>query len=293
MNTIPLSHFFPWGKISDDFIVNILCEFADNGAENIVLDTSWEKRLVREPGFYTTLLSWLRESGMKMFECHGLWGTAWDLNITDRPRRSAMIEDHKLCMAYAADFGCRSYVMHIGAYDCYYKNTTLGEMRALAVDSLEKLIPTAEKLGIVIALENSFEPFNTPDEVLYFLHYFNTPVLGCCFDAGHANVMAKKPGKDPAKYASYMNLCWKNGVVQEPDAFGKLAPHIVTCHLHDNNGYEDQHRLPGTGTVDWKSLIPALKQCPRILSMQNETNSASQHVSIAKLCRTFEELMKF
>lgn len=292
MKEIPLSHFFPWKKINDDFVTNILCEFADNGAESVVLTDEWGKRLVKEPGFYTTLLGWLRESGMKIFECHGLWSIAYDLNITDRPRRRAMIEEHKLCMEYAADLGCRTYVMHIGAFDCYYKDTSLEEMRRLAVESLEKLIPAAEKLGIIIAIENSFEPSNTPDEVLYFLNYFNTPVLGCCFDTGHANIMAKTSGKDPAKYASYMNVCWKNGVVEEADAFGKLAPHIVTCHLHDNDGYGDAHNLPGTGTIDWKMLIPALKNCPRIVSMQNETSAGAYHVSIAKLCRTFDELMK-
>lgn len=292
MKEIPLSHFFPWKKINDDFVTNILCEFADNGAESVVLTDEWGKRLVKEPGFYTTLLGWLRESGMKIFECHGLWSIAYDLNITDRPRRRAMIEEHKLCMEYAADLGCRTYVMHIGAFDCYYKDTTLEEMRRLAVESLEKLIPAAEKLGIIIAIENSFEPSNTPDEVLYFLNYFNTPVLGCCFDTGHANIMAKTPGKDPAKYTSYMNVCWKSGVVEEADAFGKLAPHIVTCHLHDNDGYGDAHNLPGTGTIDWKTLIPALKNCPRIVSMQNETSAGAYHVSIAKLCRTFDELMK-
>ena len=92
MKNIPLSHFFPWGKISDDFVVNTLCEFADNGAQSVVLTDTWGKRLVYEPGFYTTLLSWLRESSMKIFECHGLWSTAYDLNITDRPRRRAMID---------------------------------------------------------------------------------------------------------------------------------------------------------------------------------------------------------
>ena len=289
---IPLTHFFCWEKIKDEFVANLLCEFADNGAENIVLTDEWGTRLVREPGFYTQLLSWLRESSMKIFECHGLWSIAYDLNITDRPRRRAMIEDHKLCMEYAADLGCRTYVVHIGAYDCYYKDTTLEAMRLLAVDSLENLIPAAEKLGLVIAIENSFEPFNTPDEVLYLLRYFNTPVLGCCYDTGHANIMAKTPGKDPAKYLPYMNQCWKNGIVQEADAFGKLSPHSVTAHLHDNDGYGDSHCLPGTGTIDWKTLIPALKNCPRILSLQSETNVMAQHVSVAKLCRTFGELIR-
>ncbi len=54
MKEIPLSHFFPWKKINDDFVTNILCEFADNGAESVVLTDEWGKRLVKEPGFYTT-----------------------------------------------------------------------------------------------------------------------------------------------------------------------------------------------------------------------------------------------
>lgn len=292
MKKIPLSHLFAWNAVPDSLVVNILHEFADNGAESVALNQSWGIRLINEPGFYTTLFRWLRESNMKIFECHGLWGDGYDLNITDRPRRHSFIEEHKLFMEYAADFGCRTYVVHIGAIDCYCKDTTIEEMRRLAVDSLERLIPTAEKLGVIIAIENSFEPFNTPDEVLYLLNYFHSPVLGCCFDAGHANIMAPAPGKDPAKYASYMYECWRDGVVTEPNALGKLSPHIVTCHLHDNDGYGDYHQLPGTGSIDWRVLIPALKKCPRLISMQNETSAVGHHVSIARLCRTFDELMR-
>ena len=155
---------------------------------------------------------------------------------------------------------------------------------------LEKLIPAAEKLGIIIAIENSFEPSNTPDEVLYFLNYFNTPVLGCCFDTGHANIMAKTPGKDPAKYASYMNVCWKNGVVEEADAFGKLAPHIVTCHLHDNHGQYDDHDLPGNGNIDWQHVMPTLARAPKLQCIQNEVAPISNRIPIAALCRTFDRL---
>ena len=47
MKEIPLSHFFPWKKINDDFVTNILCEFADNGAESVVLTDEWAQQAVK------------------------------------------------------------------------------------------------------------------------------------------------------------------------------------------------------------------------------------------------------
>ena len=51
MTRVALSHFYSWEKIRDDFTVNLLQEFADNGAKHVVLSTGWSKRLVNEPGF--------------------------------------------------------------------------------------------------------------------------------------------------------------------------------------------------------------------------------------------------
>ena len=31
-------------------------------------------------------------------------------------------------------------------------------------------------------------------------------------------------------------------------------------HLHDNDGKEDQHKLPFTGTVDWEKRVTQLKK---------------------------------
>ena len=50
--------------------------------------------------------------------------------------------------------------------------------------------------------------------------------------------------------------------------------------------------LPGTGTVEWDKWIPALKQCPRLVSLQDETSAVGYQISIRKLCETFDGLMK-
>ena len=284
MNEIPLTHFYAWQSVPDALVPLVMREFADNGAQNIVLTETWSTRLIREPGFYSTLRKWQKISGMNIFECHAPWGTAYDLNITDKPRRRGIIEDHRLCMEYAAEFGCKTYTVHIGPY---YPG-----MQEPICQALEQLIPAAEKTGIVFAIENGFDPGNSPDALLYYLHSFNSPNFGCCLDTGHANVMDAQPGKKIELYAGYVKSAWNNDIRQEPNPIGKLSSFIVTTHLHDNDGYGDQHLLPGNGTISWESWIPKLRQCPRLCSFQNETSAIARCTSIKKLCQTGDSLMK-
>ena len=45
---------------------------------------------------------------------------------------------------------------------------------------------------------------------------------------------------------------------------------IVTCHIHDNNGYNDLHGMPFDGTIDWTTLMEKLRSCPRMIEFQTE-----------------------
>lgn len=284
MKDIRLSHFYTWKEIPDTLVPLVLREFADNGARNIVLAETWLERVIREPAFFSKVKNWTGRFGLNIFECHGVWGQGYDLNITCRSRRKGMIEDHKLCMEYAAEFGCKTYTVHIGPY---YPG-----MQEPIVEALEQLIPAAEKAGIILAIENGFDPGNAPDALLYYLTKFQSPNFGCCLDTGHANVMRPAPDKKMELYAGYVKNNWGGKVIQEPDPIGKLSPYLVTAHLHDNDGYADGHMLPGTGTVEWDKWIPALKKCPRLVSLQNETSAVIYQISIKKLCETFDGLMK-
>ena len=56
--------------------------------------------------------------------------------------------------------------------------------------------------------------------------------VGMIFDTGHANIN--------------QNLL---------EYFKKVAQHIIAYHVHDNDGYKDQHSIPGTGTINWQEII--------------------------------------
>lgn len=286
----PLAFYYSWQDVPDAMIPNIMAEFSWNGVENLVFSHSWITRILSEPQLSSILTRHARAQHVNLIEVHAPWGQAFDLCCPDRGRRATLIADHKRAMAYCADSGCKTYTVHIGAYESVFYHTPNAVLRPFAVDTLEQLLPTAEQLNLVIAVENSYERSNTPDEVLYYVNHFNSPWIQCCFDAGHAHLMAPAPGKERAKYFEEMDWAWGDKIEEYSDALEHLAPHIATCHLHDNDGYSDAHLLPGRGTIDWKSLIGKLKKCPRLLSMQTEVTT-SGGLSIGQLVRTFRELM--
>lgn len=288
LNKIPLAYYYSWSNANDTMIPNIMAEFKWHGINDLVLSNIFLQRALLEPAFFGALRYHASNQKVNLIEAHAPYGQHFDLSCPDKGRRKRMIEDHKCAMGYSADFGSKTYTIHVGAFESIFYHTPNEVIRTYAVDTLEKLLPEAEKLGIVIAVENSFERSNTPDEVLYYIEYFNSPWIKCCFDVGHANIMAPSPDKVQEKYGDSLKKAWDNNVIEYENALEKLAPHIVTCHIHDNNGYDDGHALPGTGTVDWKKTVEGLAKCPNLLSMQTEVVTNS--MAIGTLVDTFKNL---
>lgn len=263
------SHFFDWQAIPDALFRSCLNEIYEAGVRNLVFADSWIIRILHEPqdmGMFRHLL----QNKFITNDMHAPYGECYDLACADRGRREDMIRDHQRAMGYASDFGCRTYTLHIGAYDSVFFHKPNEEIRPLALDALEKLIPSAEKYGLVIAVENAFERSNTPEEVMYYVNAVDHPNVGCCFDSGHALVMDSYPGK--GEYGSYMrDQVWSGKVENFSGALEVMAPAVVTCHLHDNDGFSDQHMPPGIGIEKWDALAEKLlTQAPRLISLQSE-----------------------
>ena len=83
----------------------------------------------------------------------------------------------------------------------------------------------------------------------------------------------------------------REGFIPIREAIRQLAPHIVTCHVHDNNGLSDQHLCPGLGTCDFDAVFEELAKCPRLQSVQNETSFHAGGTTIGHACRVFDGLM--
>ena len=282
------SHYADWYSVPDSILRSVLAEAKELGVENLVFTDKWITRILRNPedmGFFRRVLK-----NFKFTDMHAPFGESYDLACADRGRRKDMIRDHERALGYAADFGCRTYTIHIGAYDSVFFHKPNSEIRSTALDALEKIIPFAEKYGVVIAVENAFERSNTPDEVMYYVDSVSHPNVGCCFDSGHALVMDSYPGK--GAYADYMtDTVWSGKVENYSKAFEKMAPEMVTCHLHDNDGFSDQHLPPENGIEKWDVLADKLLlYAPKLISIQSEATVFQNGFALADIVKRYRKI---
>lgn len=288
---LQFSYYFDWHHCPDQLLNSEFAQCRDLGIKKLVFVDKWIERLLQEPKFAAVLKLAAQSGNISFGDMHAPFGECFDLAAAGCERRNDMIKDHIRALGYASDFGCRTYTIHIGAFDSVFFATPNDDIRKLAVDSLEKLIPYAEKYDIAIAVENAFECSNTPHEVMYYVNYFNHRLVGCCFDNGHANIMAATPGKDRNLYSSYMrNTVWGGEVELCDNAFELMAPRIFTCHLHDNNGYSDQHSVPGNGNVNWEELAEKLlNHAPQLISLQTEAKVFAEGLSFSEIVKRYRK----
>lgn len=110
------------------------------------------------------------------------------------------------------------------------------------LESTRELLDLAGKYGLRIAIENVPEPFpfllkRIEDfERFYGALGAHGSRLGVAFDIGHAHINR-----------------------QMSDFIKRFGSKIVHVHAHDNNGDADTHLGIGFGSIDWASIIKAIK----------------------------------
>jgi sugar phosphate isomerase/epimerase len=253
MKKIPLVHFIQWEKVPDKQIDSVLTGLKDMGVDNIVLHPYWWMRDEKDGSFLKMIYKKMLSTGLDGTACHGLWGNEYDLNCPDETRWKQIVSTHRSFMAHVAGMGCLTYTVHLGErYPEYTKEFLYSRVRK----TLDTLLEAAEKSGIKIAMENMIA-YDTSDEIAELASEYNHAQLGLCLDTGHAHV--------------------REGI---ETAIKNMAPYLVTCHLHDNNGRNDQHLPPGCGSIDWDCLIPSLKACPKLMNAETEAGKCDNLSSL-------------
>ena len=192
----------------------------------------------------------------------------------------------KLALQIAAEMGVKTITVHVGN-EPRHPDHPVERQFDFIKRSLDELLPFAESLGIIICIENIWYQLSTPERLLAVKKEFPTDALGFCYDSGHANLMDKgrnNPDSNPFK-------AWGNVPPQFDDhILEKMMPHVVNCHLHDNNGIVDQHVNIGRGNIDWPHIVGLLKKAPRLQVIQSEVIPVRTHDSIHDICAKFKEL---
>lgn len=124
-------------------------------------------------------------------------------------------------------FNIPTVVMHLT------KGQNVSPYSDLGLNRMNKIIDTAEKCNVNLALEN----LRKVEYLDFVFNNIKSEKMGICFDSGHNN---------------YFTL--------ERDILSDYKDHLFALHLNDNMGDDDIHMLPFDGTVNWGRLAGTLKE---------------------------------
>ena len=103
--------------------------------------------------------------------------------------------------------------------------------------SLSELAEYCKEKGVRIAIENILHGSSARDILKLLDDRYDPDVVGLCLDLGHANISG-----DPA---ADLEEC---------------SERLFALHISDNNGREDLHSIPFTGTINWLEVAAVLKK---------------------------------
>ncbi len=177
---------------------------------------------------------WFREYGLKLLNLHASHGQEkyWCSHL--EYQRLAGVELAQNRVRMAAQMGARVVIIHVPAETTpELREQVLGQVRK----SMDAVLPFARSHNIQLAIENmesdNFEMLAT------LLNEYDAGVLGLCYDSGHGHIDGR-------------------GL----DNLEKVKDRLIALHLHDNDGKNDQHKIPFSGTLDWERLARIIATSP-------------------------------
>ncbi|HON05931.1 MAG TPA: sugar phosphate isomerase/epimerase family protein [Candidatus Ratteibacteria bacterium] len=219
-----------------------LCNYANIQA----LETNWRFTEGRCEKEIVKLGDKFRKAGIELYSFHLPFTQDDDIACFYETNRRESVRRLKLIMEQSALFGNRAVVLH--PTTSHYNASIEGFDRYLSQmgKSLSQMVPLAEKLNLIICLENMLpgaegERFGAKIEhFAVFKKEFACKNLGFCVDTGHAFISYGKKG--PVKF------------------FDLLKESISIFHIQDNPGDRDLHIPPGRGLINWADVFKKMAQ---------------------------------
>jgi sugar phosphate isomerase/epimerase len=218
---------------------------ADRGFDCVELFATRTHFDYRDEAAAARLGEWLRDTGLVLHSVHapitdslvkGVWGANFSNAAGDARKRALAVQEAEQAIRLARIVPYRYLVVHLGVPNDF---AVPGDNeRAAARQSIEALAMTAADHGVKLALEVIPNALSTAEGLVKLIDQdLELPDLGICMDVGHAHVMGD--------------------VV---DGIETVSGHLVTTHIHDNDGRKDSHLLPFEGTIDWPSTLIAFQK---------------------------------
>jgi sugar phosphate isomerase/epimerase len=254
---------------------------ADAGFDSVELFATRTHFDYHDAAAAARLGEWLAATGLTLHSVHapitdslvkGVWGTPYSNAAADAKKRAHAVQEAGLALDIARTVPYAYLVVHVGVPDDY---AAPGDnARESARRSIEEMAARAAERGVQLALEVIPNALSTPESLVHLIEEeLELPALGICMDVGHAHVM--------------------NG--EAADAIETVSGHLVTTHLHDNDGKRDLHLTPFAGSLDWPATLMGFQKVgyDGVLLMElANTDDPARVLDRARRARSrFEEIL--
>ena len=144
--------------------------------------------------------------------------------------------------------GARYMVMHPLTFGYRLNDEQLRMAKEKNTEYFGGLRPYLQKYDVQVAIENMFvydhngrprkTNCSTAQQLKEYVDALGRDSFGVCMDSGHAALVLQ----DPAEMICELG-----------------SDYLLVTHMHDNTCINDDHMLPGFGTLDWVSIGRALR----------------------------------
>ena len=172
---------------------------------------------------------------MRFVQAHSPMGSP----ITKDENYEEFISGTKKCIEVCSKLGIKNLVVHSGYEKGLSKEETFERNKEFYLDILKD----AEKYDVNILTENfnkicvdGYYWIDNVYDMKELIEYIDHPLLGACFDTGHANLQKES----------------------QKEQIEALEKHLKAIHVHDNMGDGDTHNALWYGTLDIDSLMEGL-----------------------------------
>ncbi|MCA1583712.1 MAG: sugar phosphate isomerase/epimerase [Acidobacteria bacterium] len=232
-----------------------------------------------DPEAVTALAEWLDDTRLILSSMHapicaslvdGIWGETYSTAIADDGRRRRALAETEAALNVARTIPYPFLVVHLGVPGTDARGDNSRDAARRSLDELQRM---AEAVNVRVALEVIPNPLSAATALVRLIEEeLDAPNLGICLDIGHARLMG-----DPI------------------DAIEACSGHLVTTHLHDNQGRTDDHLVPFEGIIDWEAALLALQKIGYegawMFEVANTGSTSSVLERTSRARRRFEALL--
>ena len=223
-----------------------LLEIAAHGFEAVEVFATRSHFDYHDPAAVRLLGEWLAEAGLVLHSVHapitdvfanGRGQRTFSTATQDTDGRAAALREIEAALSIAATVPFKFLVVHLGVPIA--QSPRLDENnRQAAIRSVEAIQMLAAPLAVRVAVEVMGNELSTPAVLVDMLERsFEDTDIGICMDVGHAHLMG-----------------------DTVEAVETTSEYLITTHIHDNGGQNDDHLVPFLGSIDWAATIIALEK---------------------------------